>query len=302
VAYLGGQAIDDIVAGGHRFPALPPGQPAPLREVLLASARATDQKGLYRFREAVDQLLYAAVDHQILYAIVVIAAAQTRRAQDPYVTIILPGGNLKTAVAKLDPAAVPFPDAKGLAFNYEPSAVFAVDERDSTSGADDQLLGFAANLMHEFTHVALARVYGNDSKPWYPGDERNAAEARPGAHQRVTDLMKRFELTPDKLAHPTFVEQAGKWLMVRFDQILDDWHSQTRGSGGKLSSESVPYLIEGTFLSVRYMDWTLFFNSTPISMGDYQRLVWPDLLAGETTARGENTVTAQPYPGLQRMF
>ena len=305
MAYLGGPAIDDIVADGFRFPALTPGQPAPLRDVLLGSVRAADRRSLSRFQEAVDHLLFAADEHQILYAILIIAAAQMRRAQDPYVTIILPGRSLKSAVAKLDPTAVPFADAKGLAFNQAPSAVFVVDERDerdSASSNADQLVSFAANLMHELTHVALARVYGNDSLPWRPGDERNLPGALPGAHRRVADLMNRFEQTPGELARPAFVAPAGDWLLDRFSQILDDWHGQTRGTGGKLSRESVPYLIEGTFLSVRYMDWTLFFNSAPISMRDYQQLVWPDLLAGEATARGENTVVAPAYPGPQRLI
>lgn len=300
MGYLGGKAIDDIVAGPFRFGAPPTGQPAPLRDVLLASGRATDREGLRRFQEAVDDVLLAAKAHQILYAIVVIAAAQTRRAADPYVTIVLPGHNLRTAVTKLKPAVVPFADAKGLTFNPPPPAVFAVDERDPEGSPTNQRLNFAATLIHEFTHVALVRVYGNDSLPWYPDDEQKGRET--DAYKRVGVLMQRFRQTPGKLAHPDYVEPAGSWLVDRFNQILDDWHGLPSGFSGKLNSESVPYLIEGTFLSLRHEKWDLFSSSADINLTDYQRLVWPDLLAGEATARGENTVVADAYPGVQRIY
>jgi hypothetical protein len=138
MAYLGGKAIDDIVAGGYRTPAPLAAGPVSLRDALLASGRATDQKGLSAFESAVDLVLNMAGQHEILYAVVVIAAAQMRRVHNPYVTIVLPGGNLKTAVAKLGPKAAPFADAKGLTFNPVPAAVFAVDERDSAGSPDDR--------------------------------------------------------------------------------------------------------------------------------------------------------------------
>jgi hypothetical protein len=274
MGYLGGPAVDAAARKVRApVPAVPPGEAVRVRDLLLNCGRVLDQEepatfGLYR--RALRMLEEAASRCPPLADILMIAASQTRGGTDlltgqpwpdserRFVTIVLKGKALRcprTSECRLGIGChtCPFPAASGVTLEG-PSAVYAADA--SARRVDDEVAAvrLAATLMHEYTHVALRRMYDNVSLPWFEREGTPAAEVdrrivrlRERRNERVSVLMQAFDgMRPVRIPDAEPNPELRGYLV----DIATDWC--TYGAGTKLRyQESVPYIAEAYFHACR---------------------------------------------------
>ncbi|GAA1987951.1 hypothetical protein [Catenulispora subtropica] len=274
MGYLGGTTVDAAAAKTRApLPAVPPGAAVRVRDVLLNCGRVLDREeaatfGLYR--RALRLLEETASRFPPLADILMIAASQTHGGTDllsgrpwpdpehKFVTMLFKGKVLRcqrTAECHLGTGcpACPFPAASGVTLEG-PAAVYAADA--SARRVDDEVAAvrLAATLMHEYTHVALRRMYGNVSLPWFEREGVPAAEVDPRIvrlrerrNERVSALMQAFDgMKPVRIPDAEPNAEVRGYLV----DIATDWCAY--GAGTKVRyQESVPYIVEAYFHACR---------------------------------------------------
>ncbi|NUP51531.1 MAG: hypothetical protein HOW97_30075 [Catenulispora sp.] len=270
MGYLGGPAVDAAAARVRApLPAGPPGAPVRVRDALLNCGRVLDPEEpatFGRYRRALRLLEEAASRYQPLADILMIAASQTRGPVDllsgrpwdgpgrTFVTIVLQGKELRcprTARCRLRTGCrvCPFPAASGVTLEA-PAAVYAADASARRVDEEVAAVRLASTLMHEYTHVALRRMYDNASLPWFaretaPPDlvDRRFVRFREHRNVRVSALMQAFDgmktvRVPDAEPNPE--------LRAYLVDIAADWCSYAAGTKLRYQ-ESVPYVAEAYF-------------------------------------------------------
>ncbi|NUR62170.1 MAG: hypothetical protein HOV87_26450 [Catenulispora sp.] len=277
MGYLGGPVVDAAAARVRvPLPAVPSGAPVRVRDVLLNRGRVLDAEeqaafGLYR--RALRLLEETGSRFPPLADILLIAASQGHGPADPltgqpwpdppdserrFLTIVLHGKVLRcarTAGCRLGTGChtCPFPAASGVTLEG-PAAVYAADA--SARRVDDEVAAvrLAATLMHEYTHVALRRMYDNVSLPWFEREtappelvDRRIVRFRAHRNARVSALMEAFDgmrtvRIPDSEPNPE--------LRAYLVDIAADWCGYAAGTRLRYQ-ESVPYLAEAYFHACR---------------------------------------------------
>lgn len=315
MAYLGGAPVD-AAAGQVRvpLPAVPPGQPVRVRDVFLNRGRVVDAEvatTLPVLRRALRVLEDTAAKYQPLADILMIAASQMHGPRDlltggpwpgpehEFLTFVVKGPVLRCprlAECRLARAcaACPFPAASGVTLEG-PSAVYAADATERRVDETVAAVRLAATLMHEYTHVALRRMYDNHSLPWFeresgPADQVDSRIVRLREHRnlRVSSLMQAF----DDMKPVRFPEvEDNAELRGYLAALATDWC--TYGAGERLRyQESVPYVVEAFFHAFR-LDRP---EAVGRMYGSYIRLPFENLVAPEladmaAVVRGRGVLT-----------
>ena len=290
MVYLGGTPLTAAAARVRvPLPTPPPGTPVRVRDILLNRGRVLDAEeptAFALYRRALRLLEESASRFPPLADILLIAASQSYGPIDlltgrpwpepsspasvasvdsaapdserPFVTIVLHGKTLRcarTADCRLGTAcrSCPFPAASGVTLEG-PAAVYVADASGRRVGDDVAAVRLAAALMHEYTHVALRRMYDNASLPWFeretaPPDQVDRRITRFRAHRnaRVSALMQSFDAMRTVRIQDA---EPNPELRAYLVDIAVDWCGYSPGTRQRYQ-ESVPYLAEAYFHACR---------------------------------------------------
>jgi hypothetical protein len=282
MCYKGGAPLS-----GPKFP-LKGEPPYTVEAVLRSSGRAVTDSSFDLFDRAVTFLTATARGNQALSDILLIAASQMHGDSDPlsaekppppwqadqkFVTALFPEENLESRVGY---------KAEGYT-EYYPAAVYVSDYSTTVYERDADL---ACTLMHEYTHVALARIYWNVSSPWTDEDEsfRSALDRR----ARRLALREAFDAITREPAGLYGVPNDD--LRTALKTLSQNWAGY---DGVRRYPESVPYLIEALFTAARFQEQdsvvvTVFGKNV---MEVFTRYVLPDVGEAAQKVRAAALIT-----------
>jgi hypothetical protein len=282
-SYKGGQAVNEAVARGRKA--------YPVADVLRSSGRALKDSSFEYFDSAVSLLMKTALTEAergqpVLSQIALIAAGQMCGERDPlggrgappwmdkdkYVTVLLVGDKIKE---RLDYDACGFTD-------YKPAAVYVADASHCTF-KPDAYAELAGTLAHEYTHVAMIRMYQNASRPW-TDDEEQVLLKRPPRYEPLTKAFNSIPFDSDRLR---YVEN-NELRELALKDISQDW---ARYKSYALYAESVPYLVQAFFQAARLGEpgavATVFGDDV---VDAFTHLILPDINAAAQKVRAAGAV------------
>ncbi len=282
--YKGGDAVNAAVERGRKA--------RPVADVLRSSGRALNDSSFEYFDNAVSLLMKTALTEAergrpVLSEIALIAAGEMRGERDPlagpaappwtdkdkYVTVLLVGDKIKEWIGY---------DAPGFT-DYYPAAVYVADASTSQYKLD-AYAELASTLAHEYTHLAMIRMYQNASRPW-TDDEEQVLVKRPPRYEPLTKAFDSITFDPDRLRYVENNE-------LREDALKYLSQNWAKYKGRALYAESVPYLVEALFQAARLGEpgaVATVFGSDVLKV--FTDLVLPDINAAAQKVRAAGAVT-----------